>query len=75
MLTRRIFLGSKHIHGRMMTNSILEEEAVLASVVSLCHVPTIIFHPECKTLPCEGLRYSSLSWSYHHPPYPCAGDT
>ena len=45
MLTRRIFIRSKHIHGRMMTNSILEEEAVLAGVISLCHVPYVFDIP------------------------------
>ena len=51
MLTRRIFLRSKHIHGRVMTNSILEEEAILASVISLFHAPIILFRLECKTQP------------------------
>lgn len=45
MLTRRIFFRSKHIHGRVMTNSILEEETILASVISLFHVPYVFDIP------------------------------
>ena len=45
MLTRRIFFRSKHIHVRVMTSSILKEEAVLASVISLFHVPYVFDIP------------------------------
>ena len=51
MLTRRIFFRSKHIHGRVMTNSILEEETILASVLNLFHAPAILFRPGCKSQP------------------------
>ena len=75
MLTRRIFSRSKHIHGRVMTNPILEEETILASVFSLFHVPTILFRPGYKTPPYASPRCASRSLFCCHPPYPCAGDT
>lgn len=47
MLTRRIFLRSKHIHGMVMTNSILEKETILASVYKRNNVSASIIFRIC----------------------------
>ena len=47
MLTRMIFLRSKHIHGRVMTNSILEEETILASIYQWNNVSASIIVRIC----------------------------